>query len=1415
MASATPNATDVDPFFFAGRARAGPHGDGPAAATMERPVGPGRVRPAPAERPGPVAPARKRRKQWGGDRRTRALPMVPEPVSDRRVALARLAIIITVTAWLGYLITWFFEDFFHPGYETAVDRAESVLYLLIVTLLTVSALAYLLSRLGFFYRTRTHHRASRPILDQFFDTNTPTLTTIIPSYQEDARVIRNTLLSAALQEYPGKRVVLLIDDPFVPKTAKAREQLEAARALPGEIARLLARPVARFTRALQVFEAACGRQEPLGLGSMIALASCYDEAAFWLEQLAAGQEIIDHTDAFFANEVVMRLAASLRAIATALLASADEGVILDQQMFRRLYRRLMWTFRAEITSFERKRYASLSHEPNKAMNLNSYMGLMGGSYREVQTVTGTALVRTRPAPGALNIPDPDYVVTLDADSVLLPEYCLRLVHLLEQNEYRDMAIAQTPYSSFPGSSTRLERIAGASTDLQHIVHQGLTYYDATFWVGANAVIRKRALNEIAETSYIGDWEIRHFIRDRTVIEDTESTVDMGIHGWRLYNCPERLSYSATPPDFGSLCIQRRRWANGGLLIVPKLRRQSRARRALGQRTRFGELFLRWNYMASISWSSISLLVLLVFPFSATLISPLLGLVALPYFMAMASDLHYCGYKRLDVLRIYGFNLVLLPVNLAGTLSSVVQGITASKAPFARTPKVRNRTVVGPFFVIAPYLLIALAAGTFYFAYRQHRVENMAYAALNVVLACYAVVAFIGLRNSVVDICIHATSLLYKSNHRRRRVPRKIRRAQQAVPDPADWRSVLEVGFAEPQPAHARSGSPRSGYGQPWPDQPWPGRAGSAQRGSAQPGPSRAGSAQPGSAQPWPGRAGQSQPGSVAPAAQRPGKKRRAAHGPAEPPGESRRRLSLLRVLVALIVLGGVGYAGLVGVQSRLASTTVVHQTWFAPYVDVTLTPTYQFQSSTADLARQTVLGFVVAEPGAACTPSWGAAYTLAQANQSLALSSRIAQLAQDGAQPIVSFGGQAHTSLDVACTSVSGLARAYQSVIDAYQLTAVDLDIEGAALNNFAAEQRRAAAVADLEQAARAAHRQLSVWLTLPVEPSGLQGNAISVISSMLRDHVSITGINVMTMDFTHAPAAGSTMLTSVQSALKSTHAQLASLFPRYGIRLRSQQIWQRLGATVMIGQNDITGENFTVPDAEGLVSFAGSTHLGRISMWSLNRDSQCGSSFPETGLLSNTCSGTAQSSLQFSQVFGQLHGVTSVTASAGDVQPAVANTDLADAPYPQWSATGNYPDEYKVVEDGEIYEAKWFNTGDDPQAQVQYAWQTPWELLGPVLPGNHAPVIATPSAGAYPAWSIGTQYKGGDKVVYHGLPYAAKWDNQGVSPQDATSDPADSPWKALYKVPGEPAGTSVQAPSVSAPSVSAPSVSAAASSAP
>ena len=338
------------------------------------------------------------------------------------------------------------------------------------------------------------------------------------------------------------------------------------------------------------------------------------------------------------------------------------------------------------------------------MNLNSYIGLMGGSYQEVATPLGTALVpcapRLRPTSPC---PTPTTCSRSTPTACCCPSTACGSLYLLEQSAHADVGVAQTPYSSYPGSATRIERIAGATTDLQHIVHQGMTHYDATFWVGANAVLRKRALDDIVEIDYEGDWEIRRYIQDRTVIEDTESTIDLGIHGWTLLNYPERLTYSATPPDFGSLCIQRQRWANGGLLILPKLRQQSRARQARGERNRFGEVFLRVNYMASIFWASICLLVLLAYPFNSRPAEPdPAARSPLPYFVMMASDLRYCGYKRLDVLRIYGFNLILLPVNLSGTLRlDPAAGDRREERRSSARPKVRNRTTARAIFILAP------------------------------------------------------------------------------------------------------------------------------------------------------------------------------------------------------------------------------------------------------------------------------------------------------------------------------------------------------------------------------------------------------------------------------------------------------------------------------------------------------------------------------------------------------------------------------------------------------------------------------------------------------------------------------------------------------------------------------------------
>lgn len=506
--------------------------------------------------------------------------------------------------------------------------------------------------------------------------------------------------------------------------------------------------------------------------------------------------------------------------------------------------------------------------------------------------------------------------------------------------------------------------------------------------------------------------------------------------------------------------------------------------------------------------------------------------------------------------------------------------------------------------------------------------------------------------------------------------------------------------------------------------------------------------------------------------------------------ETVRHISPYRVLSLVAVLAAGAYGGVAWTRAALGAKPSSTASWFAPYVDTTATPTYPFQSAVANPARQSILGFVVAQTRASCTPSWGGAYTLAQADQELQLGTRIAQLGQNGAGAIVSFGGQANTPLEVACRTTASLVRAYASVVDRYDLHTVDLDVEGAALADPAANRRDAAAVRSLQLAARRRHRELAVWLTLPVEPDGLQRNGLEVLDAMLAARVELAGLNVMSMDFSSPPPPGTSMLGLVEDSLDAADAQLAAAFQRAGVRSSPARAWHQLGTTVMIGQNDESGERFTTADATGLVAFARRVGLERISMWSLNRDSQCGSVFSETGVSSNVCSGTPQSSLQFSHIFARLAGVAPAVSAGGrfTTLPPQPDTNPANAPFPLWSADEPYPQGYKVVQDGEIYQAQWYNSNQDPSAQLQTGATGPWLLIGPVLPSDHAPRIPTLAPGTYPTWSSSATYRGGQRVMLDGLGYVAKWDNEGASPAGAATDPAASPWRPLFTIPGEPA---------------------------
>ncbi len=497
-----------------------------------------------------------------------------------------------------------------------------------------------------------------------------------------------------------------------------------------------------------------------------------------------------------------------------------------------------------------------------------------------------------------------------------------------------------------------------------------------------------------------------------------------------------------------------------------------------------------------------------------------------------------------------------------------------------------------------------------------------------------------------------------------------------------------------------------------------------------------------------------------------------------------RRLSKSRVAIAITVVAAVTTGGVYLATSAASEVSeVTASPWFAGYADLTLTPAYAFEAPTDDSGKNVMMSFIVADPSDGCTPSWGAAYTMDEANGALDLDRRIARLEQGGGEAVVSFGGQANDELASVCTNAADLEAAYASVIERYSLTTIDLDLEGEALDNGSTE-RRAEAVAALQADATADKRDLAVWLTLPVGPQGLAKNGTDTVAAFLDAGVDLAGVNVMTMDYGDAKDPDATMLETAVDALTATHRQLGILYDQADISLTDATLWSKLGATPMIGQNDVRGEIFTLDDATGLSAFAHEKGLGRLSMWSLNRDTTCGSSYTDLSRVSNLCSGVDQGDVTFAETLGALMtgspNSNSGTTTTAEAVPPDAVDDPATSPYEIWDKSRTYLAGTKVVWHRNVYEAKWWTKGDLPDDAVLDEFETPWTLIGPVLPGETPIPIPTLPAGTYPEWLGTAIYEAGDRIQFNGIPFEAKWWTQGDSPEASSNDPDSSPWVAL-----------------------------------
>src|SRR5580658_4228201 len=109
--------------------------------------------------------------------------------------------------------------------------------------------------------------------------------------------------------------------------------------------------------------------------------------------------------------------------------------------------------------------------------------------------------------------------------------------------------------------------------------------------------------------------------------------------------------------------------------------------------------------------------------------------------------------------------------------------------------------------------------------------------------------------------------------------------------------------------------------------------------------------------------------------------------------EPRRKISLWRLMIALVALAGIAYSGIFGWQWwQDAQAAAKEKPWFASYVDVTATPIYPFEQLGTTKVHNVIFSFIVASSKDSCTPTWGNYYTLDDAGSKLDLDRRVIRL---------------------------------------------------------------------------------------------------------------------------------------------------------------------------------------------------------------------------------------------------------------------------------------------------------------------------------------------------------------------------------------------------------------------------------------
>jgi hypothetical protein len=342
------------------------------------------------------------------------------------------------------------------------------------------------------------------------------------------------------------------------------------------------------------------------------------------------------------------------------------------------------------------------------------------------------------------------------------------------------------------------------------------------------------------------------------------------------------------------------------------------------------------------------------------------------------------------------------------------------------------------------------------------------------------------------------------------------------------------------------------------------------------------------------------------------------------------RASTVAALVAILAVLALGATRTSAGTAAAGAPLPAHV--YAPYFEAWTTDTMTAVAQ-ASGARYFTMAFIQTTKKGNCTIAWNG--TATQTMSSSQYVSDLASLRALGGDMIPSFGGwsadQGGTEIADSCADVNQVAAAYESVVTKYNVTRLDMDVEGRSLNNTAGIDRRNKAIKLLEDWAAANGRTVQISYTLPTTATGLESTGMAILQNAVSNGARVDIVSPMAFDYYDGTTKD--MGAAAVSVANGLNAQLHGLYPSK----TSAQLWAMEGITLLPGIDDYPKktEITYLADAQKTLDFAKAHGMSVISIWAIQRDHGGCPGVTD----SNTCSGITQNDWDFSHLLEPFTG--------------------------------------------------------------------------------------------------------------------------------------------------------------------------------